>query len=411
VNAVPLRRNRDFVLLQAGQLLSNLGHQLTVIAYPLLVLTLTGSPAKAGLVGFARILPRALFALPAGMVADHWNRKWLMVGSDAVRVVATGMLAVAIALEAGGFWWIPLIAFVDGAAGAFFSAAYPGAVRSVVPVQQLPDAMAVQTGRGAVVQLAGAPVGGALFTIARALPFVVDVFSYAFSLASVLLMHVPFQGERAPDATSLRSRVAEAVRYMWRQPFLRTSALIFGPLNFVAFSLLFSLVVIGNDQGLGGGAIGLLLSAFFGVALAGTFLAKHVRAALPPWGVLILELWTWTCCAAFLVWPSVYVLAISILPSALAMPSTDSVVHGYRIAMTPERLLGRAEAVWATFAVAMATFAPLAVGYVIQEASPRAAIGVCAGLALVLALWATLSPAIRAAPSLEHLDEVSRQTA
>jgi hypothetical protein len=266
--------------------------------------------------------------------------------------------------------------------------------------------MAVQTGRGAVVQLAGAPIGGALFTVARALPFVVDVVSYAFSLVSVLLMRAPFQGERQPEAASLRSRLTEAVRYMWHQPFLRTSALIFGPLNFVAFSLLFSLVVIGHDQGLRGGAIGLLLSAFFGVALVGTFLAKHVRAALPPWGVLVLELWTWTCCVTFVVWPNVYVLAVSILPSALAMPSTDSVVHGYRIAMTPERLLGRAEAVWSTFAVLMATFAPLVMGYVIQEVSARAAIGICAALALALAVWGTTSEPIRHAPVIDGAADV-----
>ena len=290
-----------------------------------------------------------------------------------------------------------------GDGGAFFGAAYPGAVRSSVDVSQLPDAMAVQTGRGAIVQLAGAPIGGALFTIARAVPFVVDVLSYAFSLVSVLLMRAPFQGERERDTSPLRSRMNEATRYIWHQPFLRTCALIFGPLNFVAFSLLFSMVVIGHDQGLGGGAIGLLLSAFFGVALAGTFLAKHVRAALPPWGVLILELWTWVCCVAFVVRPSVYVLAVSILPSALAMPSTDSVVHGYRIAMTPDRLLGRAEAVWSTFAILMATIAPLVMGYVIQEVSARAAVGVCAALALALAVWGTTSRPIRNAPSINEL--------
>jgi hypothetical protein len=53
----PLRHNRDFVLLQIGQVLSNLGTELTLIAYPLLILSLTHSPAKAGLVGFARFVP------------------------------------------------------------------------------------------------------------------------------------------------------------------------------------------------------------------------------------------------------------------------------------------------------------------------------------------------------------------
>ena len=402
MTAVPLRRNRDFVLLQTGQLLSNLGTQLTVIAYPLLVLALTGSATKAGFVAFARFLPRALFAMPAGVVADRWSRKWLMVGADAVRVLAAGVLVMVIVLD-GSPWLIPVIAFVEGTAGTFFSAAYPGAVRAVVTLGQLPDAMAVQTGRGAVVQLAGAPLGGALFTVARALPFVADMLSYAFSTLSVLAMRTTFQEEREKDVSPLRSQLMEAVRYIWHQPFLRTCALVFGPLSFVGYSLVFAVVVIGTDQGLSGGAVGLLVSAFFACALLGTFLATYVRRALPPWGVLVLELWTWVGCAVFLVWPSVYVLIVSMLPSALAMPSTDSVVHGYRIAMTPDRLLGRAEAVWGTFALMMATVGPLVMGYLIEEVSARAAVGVCALVALALALWATSSPAIRAAPDIEEL--------
>ena len=394
------------MLLQAGQLLSNLGTQMSVIAYPLLVLALTGSAAKAGFVGFVRFLPRAVLALPAGVVADRWNRKWLMVGSDAVRVVAVSVLVAAIVLDVASFWVIAVIAFVDALAGTFFSAAYPGAVRSVVTTTQLPDAMAVQTGRGAIVGLAGAPIGGALFTVGRALPFVADVLSYAFSTLSVLLMRASFQEERERDKTPLRGQLTEAVRFIWHQPFLRMCALVFGPLNFVAFSLVFSLVVIGTDQGLSGGAVGLLLSLFFGCALLGTFLASSVRRLLPPWGVLVLEIWTWTGCVAFLVWPNVYVLVVSMVPSALAMPSTDSVVHGYRIAMTPDRLLGRAEAAWSTFAVLMATLAPLVMGVLIENVSARAAVGLAAAIALVLAVTATLSPAIRAAPEIGELAEV-----
>src|SRR5205823_13398778 len=59
----PLWRNRDFVLLQGGQLLSNVGTQLTSIAYPLLVLAVTHSAAKAGIVGFARSIPYPLFGM------------------------------------------------------------------------------------------------------------------------------------------------------------------------------------------------------------------------------------------------------------------------------------------------------------------------------------------------------------
>jgi MFS family permease len=85
VTAAPLRRNRDFVLLQTAQLLSSGGSQITAISYPLLVLALTGSPAKAGIVAFARLLGAALFALPAGLAADRWNRRRLMIAAHALR--------------------------------------------------------------------------------------------------------------------------------------------------------------------------------------------------------------------------------------------------------------------------------------------------------------------------------------
>ena len=402
-----LPRNRDFMLLQAGQLLSNIGTRLTSIAYPLLVLALTGSAAKAGFALFARTLPQALFALPAGVAADRWNRKWLMIAADGVRVGAVSLLVATIWLDSGAFWPIPLIAFVEGTGAAFFLAAYPGAVRSVVPVHQLPDAAATQTGRNAVVQLAGSPLGGALFAIARVLPFVVDVFSYAFSAISLLAMRTPFQEEREHEPTPLGSQLLEGVRYVWQQPFLRTCALIFGLLNFVGPSLLFAIVVIGTDQGLSGGEVGLLVAVFFAGIIPGTFLSPFIRRALPVRAVLVLELWTWVGCAAFLVWPSVYVLAVCLLPTALVIPSTDSVVHGYRIAMTPDRLLGRAEAAWTTFAILMAPLGPLVTGVLISDVSARAAVAVCVAFVLALAVWATFSPSIRAAPSLAELDELA----
>jgi MFS family permease len=99
VTAVPLRRNRDFLLLQTGTLLSSAGSQMSAVAYPLLVLALTGSPAKAGLVAFARLLAMALFALPAGLAADHWDRRRLMIAAHGVRALVIGGLAALILLD------------------------------------------------------------------------------------------------------------------------------------------------------------------------------------------------------------------------------------------------------------------------------------------------------------------------
>ena len=74
--------------------------------------------------------------------------------------------------------------------------------------------------------------------------------------------------------------------------------------------------------------------------------------------------------------------------------------------MTPDRLLGRAESAWTTFAIVISPIGPLITGVLITEVSARAAVGVCVALALGLALWATLSPAIRNAPSIDELGEI-----
>ena len=106
-----------------------------------------------------------------------------------------------------------------------------------------------------------------------------------------------------------------------------------------------------------------------------------------------------------------YVLTASILPTALVIPSTDSVVHSYQLAMTPDRLLGRVGSVQTTIALAIAPLGPLVAGLLLDVASERAAIAVFAVFGLVLALWGTLSPAIRAAPRLDELAELREPAA
>jgi MFS family permease len=406
VNATPLRRNRDFLLLQASRLLSSSGSQMTSIAYPLLALGLTGSAAKAGIVGFAWLVPFALFSIPAGLAADRWNRKRLMIAADVTRLLIMGALATTIVLDRLVFWIIPLTAFLQAAASTVVSAASAGAMRAVVPTRQLPAAAAIVTGRDAAVSLAAPPLGGALLGVARWLPFAAATVAYAAASVALVAMRTPFQEEREPDRASLRARVSEGFSFLWHHDFIRTCAFLFGLANFVGPAVLFAIVVIGKEEGLSGGEVGALLAAFGVCVVLGTFLSPLVRRVLPVRGVLLLELWTWPGCALFLVWPNVYVLAASILPTAIAIPSTNSVVDGYQLAMTPDRLLGRVEGVRLTIALLIAPLGPLIAGFLLDAVSARMTIAVFAAFGLVLAVWGTLSPSIRAAPSLDDLAEL-----
>jgi hypothetical protein len=394
------------MLLQISQLLSSGGSQVTAIAYPLLVLSITGSPARAGIVAFARLLGMTLFGLPAGLAADHWSRRSLMLGAHAARAFTIGSLGALVILDEIVFWLIPLVAFIEGSGAAVYSAAQAGALRAVVPKWQLPAAVSVVTGREAAISVAAPPVGGALFGLLRALPFIVHAVSYAISTVALLAMRTPFQEDRAIDRSPLRRRLAEGFRFLWEHRFLRTCAFLYAPTNFIGPGLLFALVVLGKEQGLLSAEVGVLVGVFGACVLIGSLLSPLVRRALPVRAVLLLELWTWPGCAAFLVWPNVYVLTASLIPTALAIPSTDSVVRGYQLAMTPDKILGRVESVRSTISLSIAPFGPLVAGFLLATASERATIAVFAGLGLALAVWGTLSPSIRAAPSLHELTEL-----
>src|SRR3954454_24272705 len=275
---------RDFWLLQAGQLLSEAGSQTTAIAYPLLVLALTDSPSKAGIVAFARVIPHALFGLFAGVVADRYDGRRMMIGADLVRAAAIAVLVLGVP-----FGVIVAVAFVEGAGSAFFRPAAAGALRSVVPADRLREASGIQQARMGAVGVAGPPLGGALFGLGRALPFVFDALSYVASIVSLLFMRTPFQEERVRE----RPSVVEGLRFLWGTPFLRVTAIRFGLRNPVGQALVLSTVVIGTREGLGSGAIGLLLATFSVALLIGALLSPVVRRVLPSRAIVVLEAWTW----------------------------------------------------------------------------------------------------------------------
>ncbi len=403
-SSTPLSRNRDFVLLQAGQALSTVGSSMTQIAYPLLVLATTHSPAKAGVVGFANILPYALFGLLAGVAADRWNRKHLMILMDAVRALGALSIVVALALGELTFAQICIVAFVEGSAFVFFNIAEVGALRSVVPPKQLPDAAAAEQARFATVTLVGPPLGGALFGIARSLPFVADAASYLFSVGSLLWMRTPFQQVRERDTTPLRAQIREGISWLWEQKYLRTSALIFAGDNFVFQGIFLTFVVVGRRDGLSSGTIGVLIAAFGCGSLLGSLVAPRAAKALSMRTIMLLNQWLNSAFALFLLFPNAYVLVALVLPAAFATPSLNAVVIGYRTAVTPDHLVGRVSSVARNIALLAQPLGPLVAGFLLGAFGPRPTVLVLAAVSLALATWSTVSPSIRTSPSLAELD-------
>jgi hypothetical protein len=403
VSTIPLRRNRDFMLLQSGQLLSTFGSSVSNLAYPLLVLAVTGSAAKAGYVGAAQFTPLLAFNLIAGLAADRFDRRRLMIAGDVVGAAAVGTLAALVLTHHASFWTILVVAFVDSTGGVFFRAAQSGAFRAVVPLEQLPAAASLSQARGATVLLSAPPVGGALFGLARGLPFVVDALSYAFSTVSVLLMRTRFQEERVRDTAPVRKQLAQGLAFLSEVPFLRTTMLMIAASNFSTTGVQLAVIVLAKRQGLSSASIGAFLALVGATALLGAVASPLLRRFLSLHTILLSEFWAAVVYLPFFIWPSAYVLAAAFAAQAFCFPNTDSAVTAYWYALTPDRLVGRVMSISNTLRVLAVPFGPLAAGLLLSSVSPRATIAVFTGWTLSAAVVGTFSSSIRSAPRLEDL--------
>jgi hypothetical protein len=400
----PLWRNRDFVLLQSGQLLSTFGSAMSGIAYPLLTLAVTHSAAKTGYVGAVEVLPLLFFNFPAGLAADRFDRRKLMIASDVAGALSVGVLAAAILSHHSSFSLILVVAFVDTTASIFYRAGNGGAFKAVVPQAQLADAASVTMARMSVTRLAAPPVGGALFALSRGIPFLADALSYAFSTISLLFTRTPFQEERLPgESTQLR----EGISYFWSIPFLRTTLGMIAASNVAAGGVPIALIILAHRHGISSTGIGAFVALQGVTLLAGSMLSPLLRRLFPMRAILLSEFWMGFVYVAFLAYPSVYVLAAAVALHAFWFPNTDSAMNAYSYMLIPDRLLGRAMAASNTLRACSAPLGPLLAGLLLTHTSPRTTIVVLAAPVCVAAVLGALSAALRDLPSLSASPEAA----
>src|SRR5262245_8908895 len=218
-----LWRNRDYWLLLGGQSVSDLGTGIARIALPLLVLSMTGSYAQAGLVGAIQLVPYVLLCLPAGALVDRWDRKRVMVVCDLGRTLCAASVAVALALGQLTLAHLYLVALVSGAFFVFFNLAEVAALPRVVAPAQLPTANAQYELAYESASLIGPPLGSLCWSLGHTLPFVADALSDAASVLSVLLIRTPLQAQAGHAARSRRlaEQIREGLLWLWAEPVVR----------------------------------------------------------------------------------------------------------------------------------------------------------------------------------------------
>ncbi len=400
----PLKRNRDFVALVAGQVVSTVGSRISSVAFPLLVLALTGSPAQAGLVGFAQSIPFVLLGLPAGALVDRLDRKRLMLASDAARALALASIPIAYAFDVLTVAQLAAVAFVEGAFFILFDFAETSSVPQIVEREQLPTAISVHQARVQGADLAGQPLGGVLFAVHRMAPFVVDVVSYTVSFLTLLLIRRPLQEAREQPTASMRRDIAEGIAWLWRQSFLRACVFLVAGSNLVGNALFLVLIVRAQELGASASVVGLMLGFYGAGSLLGSVLAPSVVRRVDSRHIVIGSLWLWAAGTAVLALiREPLVLGVVVALAGFPLIWWNVVLASYRYALVPDRLLGRVQSAGRLVAWSTIPLGALVGGLLAESLGARQSIVVLAAFGAVVALAATLTPAIRNARSLEEL--------
>jgi MFS family permease len=337
-----LGRNRDFVLLWTGQAVSTLGSRATAIAYPFLILSLGYSPGAAGAVGFAATLPYIVLQLPAGVWVDRVDRRRLMIVCDVIRGLALASVAATVALGVATLPQIAAVAFVEGAMLVVFSAAERSAIANVVPPGQLTAALAVNEARTRAAGLAGPPLGGLLFALGRALPFLADAVSYLESLVTLALIRGDFQTEREARRHHFLREIGEGLRWLGRHRFLLDASISVSLGNLVVRGNQLLIVVLATEEGIGAGIVGVMLATAGLGGVLGSMAAPRVQGRLGPRSVVIWSALVWAVLfPLFTGNTNVWVFGIAWGGAAFVGAIWNVVVGSYQLALVPDELRGR----------------------------------------------------------------------
>lgn len=342
-----LRGNRDFLLLWSGGVISTAGSQLSLVAYPLLVLASSGTAAQAGLLGTVALALRTVLRLPAGALVDRWDRRRVMICCDAARAIVLLLVVAALVTATVTFGLLLAAAAAEAAFTVFYPPAERAALRSIVPVSQLPAALAANEARQHAAELAGPPLGGALFGLGRALPFLGDAISYLLSLAAAVAIRTPLRAtpeepRHVQRRAGLVREIGDGLGFTWRQPLLRATALCVAGTNTVYTALSFAVIVAARHAGATATSIGLMLAAAGVGGLLGALTAPRLITGLTPSGALLVALWAGAVTTpAMAAHPLPALIGPLLAMFAFLIPAANAVLVSSQMAITPEHLQGR----------------------------------------------------------------------
>jgi MFS family permease len=393
-------QHRDFRLLWLGQLISQAGSMMQVIAINWQISVLTNyNPLALGFVGLSRVVPIIFFSLVGGAVADAHDRRKVMLVTQSAMAIFAALLGLLTDRGLQVVWPIYVLNALAASASAFDSPARQALIPSLVPRAHLANALSLNSIMFDVATIVGPMIAGILIGVRDvAIVYWINALSFLAVIGALLLMH-PAQQEIKRTASV--GAVQEGLRFVFRQPIVRSTML----LDFFAtfFSSANQLLPIFAAQILQVGAIGyglLTAASAIGSLIAGSAMGFITRIRRP--GAVIL----WAV-AIFGVATLIFGLSRSFLVSFMMLMATgasDTVSmilrQTIRQVVTPDELRGRMTSVNMIFFMGGPQLGELEAGLVAALFSAPISV-VTGGIGCLIAVAVTAWKA----PTLRKFDE------
>jgi MFS family permease len=393
---VPLTRNRGFRLLWIGQVLSDTGTEAALIAYPLLILALTHSPIIAGLVGTVEMVVQLVLGLPGGAISDRLDRRLTMIVCDTGRGGVLALLAILVLLHLVTWPVVLAVAVIDGGANALFNPSASAALPGVVADEQLERAWAATEARTYAAALVGPALGGFLFGLGRAVPFIADGASYLVSAGCVSRIRGKFRAERSGERKALWREVVDGLLLVWRHPLLRAVVIQAPLINFAFNGVIFTITVALRQHGTPPGVIGLAQAGIGLGGLLGAVIAPRLQGRLSLWqlATIVSAAGAALFGVAAALLPSILV-ALPVAITLLLTPSANAALFAAMLRAAPEDMRGRVSSTVVQAAMGLAALAPLTSGLLVEHVSGQWSMAAFAAAMAIAALMCVALPGLR----------------
>lgn len=326
--------------------LSNLADGVLKVSLPLVAVQFTRSPTLIAGLAFALSVPWLLFALPVGALADRLDRRRMMLGVNAFRVAVLAVLTMLVLFDIGSIWILYVVAFGLGVAETVYDTAAQSLLPQLVGREQLPRA----NGRLFAVELAanglaGKTLAGLLVAAGAAVAFGTPVVLWAVALVMLSLVRGRFRVQRS-EPTTVRSDIAEGLRFLWRHRVLRALAAMVGGFNFASDAMMavFVLYAVGaaSPMGLSEAAYGVLMAVTALGGVCGSFVAERITRRLSKArGLTLSLLLSVPLVAAPAVSADPLVVGVGFFVGGAGLVVWNVIAVSLRQRVTPGRLLGR----------------------------------------------------------------------